>query len=99
MDDGGVNMAKSEMLHARIDAELKEKAESIFAQLGITTSEAIKIFYKQVELNGGLPFALKIPDKVQAQTQLLAQLKEAEDAVADGKGWLSAEESRKRLGL
>lgn len=92
-------MAKSEMLHARIDAELKEKAESIFAQLGITTSEAIKMFYKQVELNGGLPFALKIPDKVQAQAQLFAQLKDAEDAVADGKGWLSVEESRKSLGL
>lgn len=92
-------MAKSEMLHARIDAELKEKVESIFAQLGITTSEAIKMFYKQVELNGGLPFELKIPYKVQAQKQLLDQLKEAEDAVVDGKGWLSVEESRKRLEL
>lgn len=92
-------MAKSEMLHARIDAELKEKAESIFAQLGITSGEAIKMFYKQVELNGGIPFELKVPDKVQAQAKLLAELKMAEDAVADGNGWMSIEESRRDLGL
>ena len=36
--------------------------ESIFKELGMTTSQAISIFLKQVELNKGLPFDIKLPN-------------------------------------
>jgi DNA-damage-inducible protein J len=37
------------------------KFEDIFNRLGLTHSEALKLFYNQVVLNHGLPFEIKIP--------------------------------------
>ena len=53
--------AKSANLYARIEPEVKEKAESILSALGIPASNAINMFYKQIILNRGLPFEVKIP--------------------------------------
>ena len=50
------------MLHARVDPKLKASVELVFAQLGITTTEAIRLFLKQVELHQGLPFSVAIPN-------------------------------------
>ena len=52
---------KSANLYARIEPDVKEKAESILAALGIPASNAINIFYKQIILQRGLPFEVKIP--------------------------------------
>lgn len=87
------------MVHARIDNGLKYDVEQIFIQLGLSPSDAIKLFYKQVSLRGGLPFEVKLPDELRAQAILMSKLREAEDAVADGSGWMSIEESRAKLGL
>jgi len=57
-------MSKNAVISARIEDKLKRNAESILSQLGITPSEAITIFYKQVELRNGLPFEVKIPNKI-----------------------------------
>ena len=55
-------MAKnSANLYARIEPDVKEKAESILAALGIPASNAINIFYKQIILQRGLPFEVKMP--------------------------------------
>jgi len=54
-------MAKSANLYARIEPELKEKAENILAALGIPASNAITMFYKQIILQKGLPFEVKLP--------------------------------------
>ena len=53
--------AKSANLYARIEPEVKEQAEGILATLGIPASNAINMFYKQIILNRGLPFEVKIP--------------------------------------
>ena len=52
---------KSSNLYVRIEPEVKEKAESILATLGISVSGAINMFYKQIILQRGLPFEVKIP--------------------------------------
>ncbi len=52
---------KSANLYARIEPEVKEQAESILSALGIPASSAINMFYKQIILNRGLPFEVKIP--------------------------------------
>ena len=52
---------KSANLYARIEPDVKEKAESILAALGIPASSAINIFYKQIILQRGLPFEVKMP--------------------------------------
>jgi addiction module RelB/DinJ family antitoxin len=50
-------------VQARISPELKEEAEAIFASMGMTTAEAIRIFLQQTVNMGGLPFQpmAKIP--------------------------------------
>ena len=56
-----MTMAKSANLYARIEPDVKEQAESILSALGIPASNAINMFYKQIILNRGLPFEVKIP--------------------------------------
>ncbi len=54
-------MAKTSNLYVRIEPELKEQAESILSALGIPASNAVNMFYKQIILQRGLPFDLKLP--------------------------------------
>ncbi len=51
-----------------MEPDLKDKAEHIFQQLGLTTTQAITLFYKQVELQKGLPFDVAIPNKTTLKT-------------------------------
>lgn len=53
--------AKSANLYARIEPEVKEQAEGILSALGIPASNAINMFYKQIILQRGLPFEVKMP--------------------------------------
>ena len=52
---------KSANLYARIEPDVKEQAEGILAALGIPASNAINMFYKQIILQRGLPFEVKMP--------------------------------------
>lgn len=63
---------KTEMIHARLDPKLKKSAERIFTELGISTTEAIRLFLKQVELHRGLPFPVSIPNAETAAAMLEA---------------------------
>lgn len=59
--EGAVTMAKTANLYARIEPEVKEQAESILSTLGIPVSNAINMFYKQIILQRGIPFEMKLP--------------------------------------
>ena len=61
-------MPKNAIVRARIEPELKEKVEIILNKIGLTPSQAIRLFLKQVELNNGLPFNLSIPNKITEKT-------------------------------
>ncbi len=61
-------MGKTSTIRARIEPDLKGKAEDIFKQLGLTTTQAITLFYKQVELKKGLPFDVAIPNETTQKT-------------------------------
>jgi len=61
-------MSKSAMVRARVEPVLKEQAETIFQNLGINATQAITMFYKQVEIKKGLPFSLNIPNKTTLKT-------------------------------
>lgn len=54
-------MAKTTNLYVRIEPGLKEQAESILEQLGIPVSNAVNIFLKQVVMQRGIPFDVKLP--------------------------------------
>ena len=54
-------MANTSAVYARIDNGLKENAEKILSQLGISPSSAIQMFYSQIVLTKGLPLNLRLP--------------------------------------
>ncbi len=83
---------KSAMVRARIEPELKTKAEKYFAILGLSTTQAITLFFKQVELHHGLPFEINIPN---AETK--AAIKEIKDG--GGKKFDNVDELFKHLGI
>jgi DNA-damage-inducible protein J len=59
---------KSATVRARIAPKLKAEVETLFQQLGLSTTEAINIFYNQVQLRQGLPFSVVIPNKTTEKT-------------------------------
>ena len=75
-------MSKSAVITARIEPGLKESVEQIFDRLGITTTQAITLFLRQVELQQGLPFTLKVPNATTVAA--LQQAQERQDLVAFG---------------
>ena len=71
-------MAKTANLNIRIDPKTKEAAEKLFANFGITTTDAINMFLHQSLLIGGLPFSVKLPEP---NTTTLAAMKEIEETI------------------
>lgn len=55
-------MSKTEMIRARVEPDLKHEAEEVLETLGLSPTEAITLFYKQVTLSRGLPFPVRIPN-------------------------------------
>ena len=55
-------MAKTATIRARVEAKLKADAEAVLGELGLSSSDAIRLFYKQVALRRGLPFDVVIPN-------------------------------------
>ena len=60
-------MPKTAVISARIEPELKQGAEEVFRELGLTASQAITLFYRQVELERGLPFAVRVPNDMSVE--------------------------------
>ena len=85
---------KSANLYARIEPDVKEKAESILSTLGIPASSAINMFYKQIILQRGLPFEVKIP-RLNAETK--KAMEETEKGIGLSKGYTNLEEMWKDL--
>ena len=54
---------KTAIINARVKPDLKEDVEKILSQLGITTTQAVTMFFEQIRLNQGIPFELKLPNQ------------------------------------
>jgi DNA-damage-inducible protein J len=50
------------MIRARTEPDVKEKAEAIFEKLGLNATGAINLFYRQVILQKGIPFEIRVPN-------------------------------------
>ena len=53
----------SALVQARLRPELKQEAERLLAEIGLNPSEAIRVFYTQITIQGGIPFEMKVPNK------------------------------------
>lgn len=84
-------MANASAVYARIDTNLKDNAENILSQLGVSPSSAIQMFYNQIVQKKGMPFELKLPSfkplAVGAMTieELDAELQKGVDSIKAGK--------------
>lgn len=61
-------MSKTAMVRARVQPDLKNHVESIFHRLGLNATQAITMFYRQVELRNGLPFDVVVPTATTKRT-------------------------------
>jgi DNA-damage-inducible protein J len=86
-------MARTAQINARTEAELKSEVEGILKSLGLSTSEAINIFFRQVRLRRGLPFPVEMPND-----ETLEVVRDSEE----GRGLVKckdADDMFKRLGV
>ena len=84
---------KNDRVQVRIEPELKQAAETVFSELGITSGEAIRMFYAQVKMRGGIPFEVVIPNQ-----DTLDAMKEVEQS-NDLEKFDSFKDLRKKLGV
>jgi DNA-damage-inducible protein J len=61
-------MNKSAVVHTRIEPQTKKEAEGVLRKLGMSPTEAIRLFYTQICLRGGLPFPVLIPNRITRKT-------------------------------
>lgn len=80
----------SSTVYVRMDPILKETAEDILSKLGISSSSAVQMFYRQIVLNRGIPFDLRLPDGRptaiggMTRPELDAQLQKGIDSLNNG---------------
>lgn len=76
-------MAQNEVIRIRVDGDTKREADSLFQDLGMDTSTAIRIFLRQTVMRGGLPFEVSDPFYSEKNMNVLRQRAADMDA---GKG-------------
>lgn len=71
-------MAATAMIHVRVDEEVKAQAAETLASMGLSVSDAVRVFLKRVVVEKAMPFDVRVPN---AETR--AAMAEAEDIVRD----------------
>ena len=61
-------MNRTATVRARVEPRLKTDVERLLHRLGITTTEAITLFYSQIRLRQGLPFSVEVPNATTRKT-------------------------------
>ncbi|MCD8097741.1 MAG: type II toxin-antitoxin system RelB/DinJ family antitoxin [Lachnospiraceae bacterium] len=61
---------KSANVTARVEPEIKQEAESIIAELGLSVSTVINSLYKQIILRRGIPYTLTLPAEPKAVSEM-----------------------------
>jgi DNA-damage-inducible protein J len=61
-------MSKTATIRTRIEPGLKSEVENILSELGLTASETVQLLYRQIKLQRGLPFDVRIPNTLTTRT-------------------------------
>ncbi len=61
-------MGKTATIRTRIEPSLKSEVESILSELGLTASETVQLLYRQIKLQRGLPFDVRLPNTLTTRT-------------------------------
>jgi DNA-damage-inducible protein J len=57
-----MDTAKTGYITARVEPKLKARAARVLANVGVSTTDAITMFLRQVVLRNGLPFDVRVPN-------------------------------------
>ena len=94
---------KTGTFQMRINPQIKERVENIYAASGMTLTDAINTFLQQSINVEGLPFIVSKNSKdalrQQAIAQLMLELKKGEDSIKSEADWIPEEEVLDRLGV
>jgi len=94
--------AKSSTFQMRISPEVKQKAETVYAQYGLNLTDAINIFLQQSIHENGLPFLLSPQNmeykRAKAMRYLMEEVEKGWQS-AEKDGWLTLEEVEAQLGI
>ena len=94
---------KTGMFQMRINPEIKEQVEKIYADCGMTLTDAVNTFFQQSINVGGLPFLVTQNSKEalrqQAIVMLMQELKKGEDSVKSEADWISEEDVAAEFGV
>ena len=74
---------KKAVVQVRIDETVKSQAVAVLNNLGMDTSTAINVFFRQVIAENGLPFQ---PKQAKFNAETLAAIKESDEMVKNGTG-------------
>lgn len=85
-------MSKSEMIRVRVEPAVKQEAEAVLDRLGLSPTEAVTLFYRQLAMRRGLPFAVRIPNAATRKT--IRDARKAKGLSAP----MTVAQMRKRLG-
>ena len=81
-------MARTANIFVRVEPKIKEQAEEVLEQLGIPMSNAVGLFLRQVVLQRGIPFEMKLPQNKPLSVEQLSEERfnaEIEKGMADFK--------------
>jgi DNA-damage-inducible protein J len=83
---------KTATARALIEPKVKKEAESILKEMGLSISNSVELFYRQVVAQRGLPFELEVPNK-----ETMKAIKNSR--VGKGRKFITAKELYKDLGI
>ena len=85
-------MAKTSSIHVRVDPKVKKDVEKILNTLGMTSTEAINIYLKQIILTSGIPFEIKTPQFSDDMLEAIAEAEEMEKHPENYKSFKTVQE-------
>lgn len=98
-----MNAPKTSTFQMRINPEIKNQAEQLFQNCGMTLTDAINVFIQQSMNVGGMPFIVTQNSrealKDQAIARLMAEIQKGRDSVRSESDWVSEEEMLAHFGI
>lgn len=98
-----VNAPKTSTFQMRINPEVKNAAENIFAKCGLTMTDAVNIFLQQTINIGGMPFVVTSDSQEALRNQaiaiLMSEIQKGRDSVKTDDDWVSEEDMLAHFGV
>jgi len=97
--DNVVTSAKTDMFRMRVNPNVRQELERVFAKNGLTLTDAVNVFFQQSLNAGGFPFSVTEDNaavvKAKALSRLVKELQKGDECAVS----YSEEEARRMLGV